>query len=209
MNPSIPPLIQPRPRDRVERFFRWMAVVLMVCVALLALAAYGVTGYFRLSPEMAGLRDGLQSASGQPWQRKIAVNVGRPTFFAVRNGLSLVHMQDEARVALQTIRACEVGIYETSAGTDPEKRAALLTAADAAMSKRGWERIVGVMDGENLVAVFVPASLKSTDDFKCCVMVMEGHKMILASTRANLDAAIKLAMARADFGPMRGALARK
>src|SRR5690349_21307781 len=47
---DLPPVISPHLRpDRTERFFRWMGGALVICVLLLALAAYGVTGYFRLS----------------------------------------------------------------------------------------------------------------------------------------------------------------
>ena len=32
----------------------------------------------------------------------------------------------------------------------------MLVAADSAMTARGWERVVGVMDGRDLVAVYLP-----------------------------------------------------
>jgi hypothetical protein len=32
----------------------------------------------------------------------------------------------------------------------------MLAAADSAMTARGWERVVGVMDGKDLVAVYLP-----------------------------------------------------
>jgi hypothetical protein len=191
---AIPPVI-PRalPRDRIECFFRWVGGALLVCLLLLALAAYGVTGYFRLSSEMAGLRDGLQAASGREWHRTIALNVGGFTFGAARAGLSFVKMEEEARVALQTIQACEVGIYQTTEVTESTDHPAMLAAADKTMQKKGWERVVGVIADNSLVAVYVPAKISSTSRMKCAVMVCEGHQMILASTRANLDPAIKLA----------------
>ena len=197
----IPPVIPPAlPRDRVERFFRWVGGALLVCLLLLALVVYGATGYFRLSSEMAGLRDGLQAASGREWQRMIALNVGGFTFGAARAGLSFVKMEDEARVALETIQACEVGIYQTAADTGSVDHPEMLAAADKAMQKKGWERVVGVIADNNLVAVYVPTKLSSTSRMKCSVLVCEGQRMILASTRANLDPVIKLALAKADFG---------
>ena len=201
MNPTaIPPVIPPPlPRDRLERFLRWIGCGLLGCLLLLAIAVYGATSYFRLSSEMAGLRDSLQAASGQLWRRTIAVNVGGLTFGAARAGLTFVKMEEEARVALQTIRSCEVGIYETAEDTESADRAAMLTAADEAMQKRGWERIVGVIAERNLATVYVPVKLHSTSDLKCCVMVFEGHKMILVASRVNLDPAIQFALARADF----------
>jgi len=201
-NPTaIPPVIPPPlPPNRLERFLRWIAGMFLVGLVLLALGIYGLTSYFRLSSEMAGLRDGLQAASGQEWHRTVAVNIGGFTLNAARVGLSFVEMEAEARVALQSIQACEVGIYQTAGDTASADRVAMLAAADQAMQKKGWARVVGVIDDENLVAVYVPANLSSTSQMKCAVMVCEGHQMILASTRANLDPAIKFALAKADFG---------
>jgi hypothetical protein len=174
---------------------------------LLALAVYGVTSYFRLSSEMAGLRDNLQTASGQEWRRTIALNIGGFTFGAARAGLGLVNLQEEARVALQMVRACEVGIYR-AAEDAPTDRAAMLTAADEAMQRRGWERVVGVIKDDILVAVYMPAQPTAPSRMKCAVMVCEGRQMVLASARANLDPAINFALARADLGEARRLLAR-
>jgi len=210
MNPSaIPPSIPPPlPRDPLERFLRWLGCGLLVCLLLLGLAVYGATSYFRLSSEMAGLRDSLQAASGQSWHPTIALNVGGLTFGAARAGLAFVKMEDEARVALQTIQGCEVGIYQTMADTEATDRGAMLAAADQAMHERGWERVVGVIDHEDLVAVYVPAKISSTSRLKCAVMVCEGRQMILASTRANLDPAIQFALAKADLGEARRLFAK-
>jgi len=207
---SIPPVIPPSlPRDSLERFLRWVGCAVLVGLIFLAVAVYGVTSYFRLGSEMAGLRDSLQSASGQEWHRQIALNVGGVTFGAVRAGLSLVKIEAEPRVALESIRGCEVGIYQTLSDTGNANRAAMLIAADKAMERRGWERIVGVIDKENLVAVYVPSKLNSTSRMKCAVMVCEDRQMILASMRANLDPAIEFALSQSEFGEVRKFLSQK
>jgi len=206
---AIPPVIPPPfPRDPLERFLRWVGCGMLVCLLLLGLAVYGATSYFRLSSEMAGLRDSLQTASGQQWHRTIALNIGGLTLGAARAGLSFVKMEDEARVALQTIQGCEVGIYQTTADTETTDRGAMLAAADVAMQRRGWERVVGVIDDGNLVAVYMPAKISSTSRMKCAVMVCEGHQMVVVSTRANLDPAIQFALAKTDFGEMRNLIAK-
>ena len=139
---ATPPVIPPSPpRDRVERFFRWLGGAVFVAMLLLAFAVYGVTGYFRLSSEMTGLRDSLQSASGRDWHRTIALNIGGFTFGAARAGLAFVDMEPEARAALQTIQACEVGIYQTMADTESADRGAMLTAAELYVRWRGAHRV--------------------------------------------------------------------
>jgi hypothetical protein len=200
---TIPPLIPPPvPRDRLERFLRWVAALVLVGLLLFAALVYAATGYLRLSSEMSGLRDSVQTASGQSWRRTIALNIGGFTFGAARAGLHFVEMEEEPRLAVQTLRSCEVGIYETSEDTESADRGAMLAAADQAMQQRGWERIVGVIDDRNLAAVYVPANFHSPRDLKCCVVVFEGHKMILVSSRANLEPAIAFALRHADIGAL-------
>jgi hypothetical protein len=84
----------------------------------------------------------------------------------------------------------------------------MLTAADEAMQRRGWERVVGVIKDDILVAVYMPAQPTAPSRMKCAVMVCEGRQMVLASARANLDPAINFALARADLGEARRLLAR-
>lgn len=154
----------------------------------------GVASYFRLSSETRALRNGLIQASGVKWQQKIAFNVGDLTLGVARAGLSLAHLDDQARAALQSVRGCEVGIYELAAAAETPDRAAMLKAADKAMSARGWERVVGVMDEHALITVYVPEKNPNPQRLDCRVMVFEGRQMVLVSAETKPQKLIECAL---------------
>jgi hypothetical protein len=100
-------------------------------------------------------------------------------------------------------------VYQLPSGAQPPDRATLLAAAAAAMTARGWNRLVGVMDGQDLVAVYLPDEIASARRMKCCVMVFDGQEMVVVSARANLEPLLKYALAQPDVAAKQRSLARR
>jgi hypothetical protein len=180
-SPSTPPVI------RSSSEYRWLWVLLAVFLLMPVALAIGIASYFRLSSDTRALRSGLIKASGAEWRQQFAFNVGGLTCGAVRSGLSFVNLNQEARAAAQTVRGVEVSILRLSSGERPPDRATMLGAADSAMNRRGWDRVVAVLDGDDMVAVYVSSKTTSCSRIECCVVVFDGEQMILASARANLQ----------------------
>ena len=168
-------------------------------VLLLLLLAAAVVSCFHLSPEARVLRDSVNQASGVTWRQRLTLHAGYFTLGAIRAGLSRVRLDPAARAALQSVDAAGVGIYQLPAGAAPPDRAVVLAAADLAMAGRRWERVVGVIDGSDLVAVYVPHRL-SGHRLKCCVLVLDGKKMVLVSARGNPEPLLDCALAHAGAG---------
>jgi len=145
-----PPVISSA-RPRARRLWLWGALAALVLLPFVVLAA-GVASYFHLSSDTKALRNSLMRSASVQWRPQIVLNVGNGTLSAVRAGLSFVELDAEARAALRAIRGAEVGIYQLASGEKSPDRAAMLAAADAAMNARGWDRVVGVLDGQDLVA---------------------------------------------------------
>lgn len=162
-------------------------VVLLIPLVALGTIALGVASYFRLSSDTRAMRDGVMKASGVEWQQNIGLNIGGGTFGLVRAGLSFVELEPEARAAIKAVRGVEVGIYEPTSGTKPPDGAAMLAVADKVLNARGWERVVGVLDGKELVSVFMPAEAVLAGKVKCCVLVFDGRQLVMVS--AKVDAA--------------------
>jgi len=182
MNPiSAPPFI------RSSNEYRWLWVLLAVVILLPVLLVFGIASYFRLSSDTRALRSGLIKASGAEWRQQFAFNVGGLTCGAVRSGLSYVNLNKEARAAVQTVRGVEVSILRLAGGEKSPDCATMLGAADSALSQRGWDRVVGVVDGDDMVAVYVSNKTTSWQRLECCVVVFDGDHMIVASARANLQ----------------------
>jgi len=181
--PSSPPLN----RSSATRALFWIGLTLSLPTLAVVAIAFGVASYFHLSSDTRALRNGLMEASGVEWRQQIGLNIGGATFGALRAGLSFLPLDSEARAAVQTVRGAEVGIYELDSVTKLPDNAAMLAIADKVLSSRGWERVVGVIDDEKLVGVYLPAKAISARRMKCCVMVFDGYRMILVSARANLE----------------------
>jgi hypothetical protein len=170
-----------------------------VLLLLLVVVVVEVVNFFHLSSDTRALRNSLIKSSGVEWRQRIALNADGLTLSAVRAGLSFVHLDAGARAALQTVRGAEVGVYQLPSGAKHLDRAAMLAAADAAMTARGWDRVVGVMDGQDLVAVYLPGKTASVRRIKCCVMVFDGKEMVVVSARANLEPLLEYALAQPDI----------
>ena len=173
-------------------------VVLLACFALLVLCIVGVTGYFRLSSETAALSSSIRKAVPGTWHKKIAVNVGGFTVAVVRHGLRFVRLEPEPRAAIEALRGADVGIYDLRQQTAGVPDPSVLLATDKAMAARGWERVVGVAEKEDLVAVYMPRKGLSARKMKCCVMVLHGTTLVVASARGNVEPL--LAIARDHLG---------
>lgn len=185
--PAIPPLIE-RPTNRP-----WLWIMLVVAlIPLVALGglALGVASYFHLNADTRALRNELTQASGATWRKQIGLNIGSITLGAVRGGLSFARLDPEAQEVLQAargIKGVEVGVYELNSESSAPDRAAMLTVADSVMSARGWERAVGVLEGDQMVGVFLPARITSPSRMKCCVVVLNGRQLVIVSARADLE----------------------
>lgn len=194
MNSSSHP---PATRRLARRFGFWG--LLATPLLLLALLAAGVANCFRLGSDARAMRNELIKTSGVAWRQQIALNAGSLTLSAVRAALSCVKLDPGARAALQSVRNATVGVYQLPAGTPAPDRATMFAAADSAMTARGWERVVGVLDGEDLVTVYLPKKL-SVQRLKCAVMVFDGKQLVLVSARGNLEPLLKYALAQPGLG---------
>jgi hypothetical protein len=197
MNPPSSPPATGRSARRL-----WLWGLLATPLLLLLLLGAGVASFFHLGSDARVLRNELIESSGVEWRQQIALNAGYLTLGVVRAGLSFVKLEPGARAAVQSVRSAGVGVYQLAAGTPPPDRAAMLAAADSAMSARGWERVVGVMDGGKLVAIYLAGEKVSVHHLKCCVVVFDGGKMVLVSVQGNLEPLVKYALAQPGLGAM-------
>jgi hypothetical protein len=203
MNPSpLPPTVRPP----AKRLWLWCILAVLLPPVVIAVA---VLSCFHLSSDTKALRNSLIKSSGVEWRQRIALNVGDLKLSVARAGLSFVHLDAGARAALQSVRGAEVGVYQLPSGAKSPDHATLLAAADAAMTARGWDRVVGVMDGQDLVAVYLPDKIASVRRMKCCLTVLDGQEMVVISARANLEPLLKYALAQPDIAARMRSLAHR
>jgi hypothetical protein len=98
------------------------------------------------------------------------------------------------------VRSADVGVYQLRPGDSPPARASMLAAADTAMRARNWERMVGVLDAGNLVAIYLPAKAPSPRKVTCCVLAYDGRHLVVVSVRADPRPLVRLALSQPALG---------
>ena len=106
---------------------------------------------------------------------------------------------EEARIALDAMRSVEVSVNELHGHGYEPNRAEVLAEADRRMSKRGWDRLVCVLDRDSAVAVYVSPEDVTSSDVRVSVLVMDGKQMVAATGRGRLEPLYALAMRKAPM----------
>ena len=151
-----------------------------------------------MSSDVGALRDSVMKAARAQREERIEIGVGPLTLNLARAGLAFVDLEPEARTALHAVRSAEVGVYKLRSKREQLNHAAMLCAADETMAGRGWDRAVAVMNRHELVAIYVLAKVRSTRNVKVCLVTLNGHELIVASARSNLEPLMELAWNRAS-----------
>lgn len=185
--PLAPPIVQPSNRSHAGY------VVLGAMVLFLMMCVLSVLGMFHLGSEATLLRTTLMSSVAGTWDKKIAIRVGGITTALVRGGSRFFNLPPEPRAALDALHGAEVGVYNLQEEPGYVDRGPMLTRADKAMAARGWDRIVGVVQENNLVAVYIPHKKASARNLRCCVAVFSGRDLVVVSARGNVEPLLALA----------------
>jgi hypothetical protein len=178
-------------------------LVVSALLVLFVMGIIGVTGYFRLSSETAALRTCVMSAVPGVWDKKIALHVGWLTTTVIRTGSRFFTLPPEPRAALDALHGAEVGVYKLQQDPGSLDFPAFFASTDRTMKSRGWDRIVSVAKEREFVGVYFPHRKVSLRGVKCCVVVLQGRDLVVASASGNLEPLLKLAEDRPEFKDFR------
>ena len=180
MNASQPPL----PRRR--RLWPWVLLA-AVCAPFLVV---GVIAYsvLALDRSAALLRHEVLAALAADSTTVVQVSAGRLVLEGVRGCLAVLDPEPlrDARHALAAVKSASVGVYELAPTAGPDRRGELLNRVDRLMGARGWTRVVGVVDGEDTVMIYLPRDTDEPDEI--CLAVVSGPKLVVVSAAIRPDA---------------------
>ncbi|MHB1309693.1 MAG: hypothetical protein ACYC23_21690 [Limisphaerales bacterium] len=167
----------------------------LALVLLLGLLALGTTGCLKVSSTAATLRDTVADAAALEYDQRIEIRVGLITTSLARLAVNVVDVDPDARLALRALRGAEVGVYRIRGQAG--ERSSVLDRVDEAMTHKGWQRIVGVMNPNELVAVFVPENVRTARNVEVCVLVLNEREMVVVGARGDLEPLMEMAMSHA------------
>lgn len=185
--PAPTPTPVPR-RSAFRTFLLWCAVSVGVC--LLALGSV-VWSAVTLSREARTLKDAMVATLDAPVTTKVQVTAGPGLLAAARGVLwFLPEVPADATTALGSVRSASVGVYQLT--FDAADRRGCVRQSDARMSARGWQRVVGVNDGNSTVLVYAPQGASSHRRLDLCIAVMEGRDLVVVSTEVEPEVLLPL-----------------
>lgn len=125
------------------------------------------------------------------WDKRAEVSVGPVTMRLAQAGLGF--LPPDVREAASALRGAKAGVYQLHDTCTARARAALLTGVDASMGRRGWERVVGVLGGHDMVAIYAPSDLASFEDARFALFVLSDRDLVVAWACADLEPLLQLA----------------
>lgn len=170
---------------------RWGCWLIGLVALLMAGVVFcGVAAWRTLTPDrdVAVLHDQLTKAGGLAVHPKVRMSVG-PVWLALARGV--VHFIDQVppdgRDGLRAARRASVSVDEVSGKVSEEQRLAMISAADAAMGKRGWARSVSVCDDENVVLIFCRKDQAGDEPMRLCLAVCDGKDFVTVSAEVEAE----------------------
>lgn len=190
MNPDTPTSGTPQ-----RGFTRWIWLglgILLVPVCVLGIFAFCL---LTLSADASVLRREVAAATRTVWHPRIQLSVGRGMLGVVHTALGFVHDEkfEEARLALAAVRHASVGVYECDSHESNQwSREDLLTRTDVSMERRGWSRLVAVVDDGDMVLIYAKDKFESANQLDLCLTVLNGRELVVVSTKVDAKALNRL-----------------
>jgi len=196
------------PTNPTRPSLRPLHIVALTGLFLLIAGVVGVAGYFRLSSETTLLRQSVMKSVPGPWDKRFAARLGSLTLCAVRLGAHWAHLPSEARAGLAALRGVDVGVYQLQREPGAPDCGAVFQAADEVMTRRGWERVLGVAQPTGVVGIYLPRKGVSCSAMRCCLLVLEERNLVVASARGNLEPLLAMAQQHIEQSGMPFALTK-
>jgi hypothetical protein len=172
----------------------------LVCPVLVALLGAGcVTA---TSPEIASMKDGIETALGGDFEREVGIRLGRVSIGFGKAILGAVgrHADGDDDLSaitdlLRGLRKVEVSVYETGA-LDDEGWQDVPLRVERAMARGRWTAAVRVRAEHELAWVF--CKLDQTDQLRgVTVVTLDGEQLTFVRLAGRLDRALAAAISLA------------
>ncbi len=198
-NPESTPVAAAAPRRRFKWRYLFLGVLAAGALLVVALVLSLLPGR-----EVRAIRTAVASAHSAGVETKISFGLGRVALGLARFVGGFGPLDADAKLAMGAIRGADVSIQELREKLAPGERLNVLTATDEAMARKGWERVVGVVEGDahmgdEIIGIYAPRTLKSDDELSLALFVLEDRQLITVAARCRLEPLIELASRHGAF----------
>lgn len=190
----------------VLRRFRWRRLFFGLFL-LLFLGGGLLVWSFVPGGEVRTMRRALDDVKAPPAKTKIAFGVGWPALGLARLVTAVADVEADARLALRSVRRADVSVLELERELNRAQRLTLLESVDRSLERKGWERIVGVLEEDETVGVYLSTKSTTADDLRLAVLVLSGRELVSVAVRCDVEPLIELVGRHAARGDIQFGLA--
>jgi len=190
----------------IQRRFRWRRIFFGLFL-LLFLGGGLLVWSFVPGGEVRAMRRALDEAEAPPAKTKIAFGVGWPALGLARLVTAVADVEADARLALRSVRRADVSVKELERELNRAQRLTLLESVDRSLERKGWERIVGVLEEDETVGVYLSTKSTTADDLRLAILVLSGRELVSVAVRCDVEPLIELVGRHAARGDIQFGLA--
>lgn len=136
-----------------------------------------------------------------PSRPNMQISARAPSFLVslARFGLSFVDdIDDEARLAIRAVRGGQVGVYQLPQPVSQAEKVRILNRANETMKENGWNRIVAVVERDEMVSIYVPAGVDDPKRLEALTLVLSNNELVMVSAKGDLRPIWELAQTHLD-----------
>lgn len=186
-----------------KRRFKWRYL-------FLGLASAGVLFVLALvlsllpGSEVRLIRNAVAGAHSGQAKTRVSFGVGWVALELARVVTSFTRLDADAKSVLKAVRKADVSIQELTGKLVSGERSVLLEATDQAMARKGWERVVGIVEGDahmgdEVIGIYVPRELRPEGNLRVALFVLEGRELITVAAECRLEPLLELAERHGAF----------
>jgi len=191
-----PPIINSHPAPPRASVGKWLLRIFLGCFLLAVAAPVAIAfAVMHVSGDTRALRNTVIHGDDARWNKQVELNLGSLPFTLARVAMPFIEGVDpEIKMAVSAVRGLELSVHELKS-SEPD-RARILAEADVKMTKRGWDRVVAVLDGRTAVAVYTQTG--RGNELNISALVLEGKQMVAVTGQGNLQPLYELAMKKVE-----------
>lgn len=195
-----------------SRAFILKLLLVLIAVVMTGLLLLGFAVVRTLTPgqEVRVVRNEIRDLFKTSFQSRIEISAKPWMVGLARLGLGFAPIEPRAKTAMGAVRGADVGVYRLNSTPVREEFPTLIDTISGHLEKKDWERVVTVLDREEIVLVFSQMNGSDPTDVQVLTVVLNGEELVIVSGRGNLlplmdlvDEQLKEHLPRPALAPVR------
>lgn len=176
-----------------------LLVLTMMGVALVLSVGAMVYVSVRPSSDFRDLQEVVLDELPSRPNMRISIRAPSVLVSLARFGLSFIDdIDDEARLAIRAVRGGQVGVFQLPQPVSQADKVRILNRANETMKENGWNRIVAVVERDEMVSIYTPEGVDDPKRLEVLTIVLSNNELVMVSAKGDLRPIWDLAQTHMD-----------